>query len=404
MGHRYRRRSFSTWAFWLALFCGGTLYGAYRFDWFPLGFMRPAAAPDEQGRAVSASADNSPAQSPPDGQVQVAENAVGPQSEPTPTELDDPAANAATNPRSAKARLLAQHAEAAKPNPTTSAPPSQQVVPANAEKIASNDNPFDTDEPKPKSKPATGEIIQASHAVVEPERPTTDPALAARLAKIDECLQTNDLLRAHRDLSTMYWSKPQWRHDIRTRIEKTARAIYFDPQIHFLEPYVVKVNDQFTQFAKRYDVPWQYLAKLNQVDPKRIRPGQKLKVIKGPFAAIVELDGYLLTVHAFGYYVRSYKVGAGKDGSTPIGKFTVLNKVSNPQYTDPQGRVIDSDDPNNPLGERWIDLGNGYGIHGTTDPASITKAESRGCIRMRNEDVEEVYDMLGVGSEVAIRG
>jgi lipoprotein-anchoring transpeptidase ErfK/SrfK len=48
-------------------------------------------------------------------------------------------------------------------------------------------------------------------------------------------------------------------------------------------------------------------------------------------------------------------------------------------------------------------LGKSYGIHGTIDPNSIGKAESRGCIRLRNQDVEEVYDMLAVGSEVTIR-
>jgi lipoprotein-anchoring transpeptidase ErfK/SrfK len=86
-----------------------------------------------------------------------------------------------------------------------------------------------------------------------------------------------------------------------------------------------------------------------------------------------------------------------------LGKFAVLKKVVNPQYTDPQGHVIDGGDPSNPLGDRWLDLGNSYGIHGTIDPNSIGKAESRGCIRLRNEDVEEAYDMLAVGSEIVIR-
>ena len=75
----------------------------------------------------------------------------------------------------------------------------------------------------------------------------------------------------------------------------------------------------------------------------------------------------------------------------------------------PDGVTMERDDPNNPIGERWIGLddGNGkptsYGIHGTIDPSSIGKAHSRGCIRLRNEDVEEVYDFLGVGSEVVIQ-
>ena len=201
----------------------------------------------------------------------------------------------------------------------------------------------------------------------------------------------------------IYWSNPELRNQIAQRIKRTADSIYFSSQPHYMDPYVVHAGDQLQKIASTYQVPWEYLAKLNQVDPHRIRPGQDLKVIKGPFSAVVELNSFNLTVHAHGYYVRRYAVGLGRDDATPEGTFRVVNKVVNPQYTDPSGRVIDADDPANPLGERWIDLGNGYGIHGTVNPKSIGKAESRGCVRLTNADVEEVFDMLSVGSEVLIR-
>ena len=261
------------------------------------------------------------------------------------------------------------------------------------------------------------DVAPASHTVEESAQPAApnsttpaatapavDPELATRLKTIDGFLEADDILRAHRELSTIYWSKPGWRSAIQQRIEKTANAIYFDPRLHFVEPYIVSPNDQIAQLAKRYNIPWQYLAKLNRIDdPKKLRPGRKLKVIQGPFSAIVEAGSFLMTIHAYGYFVRAYPIGIGKDSSTPLGKLAVLNKVVKPQYTDPHGRVIDPDDPQNPLGPRWLDLGNSYGIHGTIDPGSIGKAESRGCIRMRNEDVTEVFDMLNVGSEVTIR-
>ena len=148
---------------------------------------------------------------------------------------------------------------------------------------------------------------------------------------------------------------------------------------------------------------WEYLAKLNRTDPRRIQLGQKLKILKGPFAAVIDLGDYALTIHLQGYFVKRYPVGIGKDGASPVGKFTVLNKIENPQYTSPDGKVISADDPANPLGERWIDLGESYGIHGTIDPDSIGRAASRGCIRMREKDVIEVYDFLVKGSEVVIR-
>src|SRR5262249_37410866 len=129
--------------------------------------------------------------------------------------------------------------------------------------------------------------------------------------------------------------------------------------------------------------------------------GQKLKIVPGPFAALVSLSRYELVVHLNGTFVKSYRVGVGKDGTTPIGTFPVKNKMVNPTYYGPEG-VIPADDPQNPLGERWIDIGDSSGIHGTIEPKSIGRNESRGCIRLLNADVEEVYDFLVLGSEVKI--
>jgi L,D-transpeptidase ErfK/SrfK len=423
MRQQYRRTSFSAWVFWGALIVGGTLYGAYRFDWFPFGFPSPASAPQEAATAKQPpNAEKAPTQAPPDGQIEVAQSPAGPQSEPPPSEFDESGPGAKTDQeRSTKARLLEQRAEGPSPKLRANAATPSSIEPANVADIQASRSPFSVDStdaaPAPSTPPMTpmtstpaakppaktSQVVQAVSLAEEKETPAVDPDLEPHLEKIDRYLQNSDLLRAHRELSMVYWANPRWRPTIRERIEKTANAIYFDPKPQFLQPYVVKPNDQFAVFAKHYNVPWQYLAKLNQVDPKKIRPGQQLKVIKGPFSAIIELNAFALTVHAYGYYVRSYSIGIGKDGATPLGKFTVLNKVTNPQYTDPQGHVIDGGDPNNPLGERWLDLGKGYGIHGTIAPTSIGKAESRGCIRLRNEDVEDVYDMLAVGSEVAVR-
>jgi lipoprotein-anchoring transpeptidase ErfK/SrfK len=62
-----------------------------------------------------------------------------------------------------------------------------------------------------------------------------------------------------------------------------------------------------------------------------------------------------------------------------------------------------ANDPDNPIGDRWIGLEGvseairdltGYGIHGTIEPESIGRQESMGCIRLRNDDVELLYEML----------
>ena len=242
--------------------------------------------------------------------------------------------------------------------------------------------------------------------IAEAPLPPEMAEVAAKIKQIDEWLASSDPkqeLSAHKELSTLYWDHPEWREHLRSRIEKTAESIYFARQPHYMTPYTIQPGDQLTKVGKLYSVPWEYLAQLNQVDPRKIRAGQKLKVIKGPFAAVIDLRRFELTIQHHGFFVKRYKVGIGKDGTTPIGEFTIKNKLVNPTYYGPEGKVIAADDPKNPLGEYWMDIGDSYGIHGTIDPDSIGKAESEGCIRMKNEEAGEVYGFLGIGSTVIIR-
>lgn len=235
--------------------------------------------------------------------------------------------------------------------------------------------------------------------------PAQQAAARLDLNEVEALLATGlvaDEIEAHRLLSTIYWQEPDSRPQIRERIDTLAQKIYFQKSRHYMDAYQVQPGDMLQQIAQKYDISWQYLAKLNRVDPKRVRAGQRLKVIKGPFSAIVDLSDYELTIHAHGYYVTRYAVGIGKDGSSPIGKFTVQEKLIDPTYYGPDG-VIAHDDPTNPLGEYWIDIGNSYGIHGTIDPLSIGKNESQGCIRLHNDEAAAVYDLLTIGSEVIIR-
>lgn len=255
---------------------------------------------------------------------------------------------------------------------------SSQVDPASGANTASNTSPVPT---TTQSRPAVDQPIAGSSENVTPRE---------RVLK-------------HRELSTRYWSHPEERAELLPKLQRNAKEIYFDQATHYLPAYTVQPGDQLGVIARKYNVPWEYLARLNRIAPEKIRPGQELKVMKGPFSAVVDLSDMEITIHSQGYYMCSFPVGIGKENSTPTGKFTVLNKEPNPKYWGSDGVVIERDDHANPLGERWIDLGNSYGIHGTIDPSSIGQADSRGCVRMHNSHVAIVYDLLSIGSEVVIR-
>lgn len=231
---------------------------------------------------------------------------------------------------------------------------------------------------------------------------------ADTLQKIDSLIRAGDMKAAHKELSQIYWKKPQWRKAIRQRIEQTAKAIFFDSKRHFMRPYVVQPGDQLRNIAKKYHLTYQYLERLNGVTARQIRPGMKLKVLNGPFSAVVDVKRRELTIHYHGYFVAQYPVGIGRDGKTPIGKHRIDDKLVNPTYTHTDERTgqqtkVAYGDPANPLGTRWLSIGRSFGIHGTNDQRSIGKAESAGCVRMHNADVEWVYDFLTVGSEVMIQ-
>ena len=194
-------------------------------------------------------------------------------------------------------------------------------------------------------------------------------------------------------------------------------VLVFSPQRIAGDPWVDEVTlrpgDILTKIANNIDVPYELILKINGLaDARRVRAGQRLKVVKGPFHAVVSKSRF--TIDLFlgspggtdAMYVTTFRVGLGSNDGTPTGVWRVSpeNKLKNPTYFSPRGEgVIHADDPENPLGEFWIGLmgvegqavgKTSYGIHGTIHPESIGKTESMGCIRLLNEDVAQVFQML----------
>jgi lipoprotein-anchoring transpeptidase ErfK/SrfK len=102
--------------------------------------------------------------------------------------------------------------------------------------------------------------------------------------------------------------------------------------------------------------------------------------------------------------VRTFEVAVGKRSTpSPKGEFRVVSRVQHPTWFGPK-KVVPPGKAN-PLGTRWLGLSlRGYGIHGTNAPGSIGKSTSHGCIRMRNADVEELFELVPVGTPVQLAG
>ena len=115
---------------------------------------------------------------------------------------------------------------------------------------------------------------------------------------------------------------------------------------------------------------------------------------------IVNIPARKIALVQGGKVLKVYSVAVGKKSTpSPTGIFHIASHVVNPTYTH-EGKVV-RPGPGNPVGTRWMSLGyKGYGLHGTNHPESIGHAASHGCIRMRNQDVEELFELVRVGDEV----
>ena len=192
--------------------------------------------------------------------------------------------------------------------------------------------------------------------------------------------------------------------------------------------YEVRSGDSLVAIRKRVienhpglNICTGLIARANQLrDENSIRPGDKLRVPLDPVHTRVDLSARFLLYYHGEEVVSAWPVTIGKDGRTIPGEYVVgKNKQRNPAWwyqksgyepvaadADPHGRgFITNDHPENPLGSRWIpwDGTRGLGYHGTNDEESIGDEASQGCIRLRNRDVEELYDILPVGSSILVQ-
>ena len=215
---------------------------------------------------------------------------------------------------------------------------------------------------------------------------------------------------------------------VRTELTKLNQRLIFGPEIipgdPFVTSYVIEAGDSLAKLPRKLslNVDWRFLQRINNISaPERVRVGQRIKVVKGPFHAIVHKPTFRMDLYMGAgsdrVYVRSFTVGLGEFGATPEGEFVVKqnSKLVDPAWTNPRtGEFFASGDPNNPLGKFWVGLIGvsenirdleTYGIHGTIDPESIGQLRSMGCVRMLADDIALVYEVMIEGvSHVEIHG
>jgi lipoprotein-anchoring transpeptidase ErfK/SrfK len=166
--------------------------------------------------------------------------------------------------------------------------------------------------------------------------------------------------------------------------------------------YTIKPGDSLVKIAGEFKTTPELIMKSNNISSDKILAGRKIRVWKAPFNILVDKSQNILILKSDEDVIKTYIVSTGANNCTPVGTFKIINKLSNPTWFK-AGAVVEPGSPENILGSRWLGLNlSGYGIHGTTEPKSLGKQATKGCVRMANPEVEELYAIVPEGTEVVI--
>lgn len=191
--------------------------------------------------------------------------------------------------------------------------------------------------------------------------------------------------------------------DIQKKLGELNIQILFSPIVTSKDTlYEVQPGDTLYKIAKRFNTTVELIKRQNSLTTDTIRANSKLKLTNQRFNIIIDKSQSTLSLLSGDEVVKTYTVSTGENNTTPIGTFQIVNRIIDPVwYT--QGAIVPSDSPKNILGSRWMGFSiPGYGIHGTIQPESVGTQATKGCIRMLNQDVEELFTIIPTGTEVTI--
>ena len=252
----------------------------------------------------------------------------------------------------------------------------------------------------------TGILFLIISADGSAQTPAASPDTAVSLREARELAENGEYLKAlqgYEELLNRQTISQGHIRTIRKEYETLNLKILFS---RFETPdsvlHTVAAGDNLYNLAQKYNTTIALVKKSNGLTSDVIYPGMKLKIQGGIFSVLVNRHTNTLKMLLNGKTLKHYRVATGENNSTPAGEFRIVAKLENPTWYH-AGAVVPTGSPENILGTRWLGFDHkGYGIHGTTMPETIGQQKSAGCVRMFNQDVEELYDIIPVGTKVVV--
>jgi LysM repeat protein len=290
---------------------------------------------------------------------------------------------------------------------TVTSAPSESTAPP----LATGDNPLRQSIPPVDGGDRYGAAPAPNPASLSAAPSPAEASFIESWPAIQAALDRGELAGAHQLLSRWYDDPsltPIDAEKVETLLSQLAGTVVYSTEHQLAPAYVVKPGETLETIAKQYDVPWQLLAKINGISgPNQVRAGQELKVVRGPFSAVVDLARNQLTLMVDGRFAGKFPVSVAPGQTISDGQWVVDQKVVAPGAAPITVTQFVS-------GARAIVLRGeaqaSGGAAATASTLTITSgspepvAASAGTtLHVSAKDAEELSDILSIGSRVVTR-
>lgn len=244
-------------------------------------------------------------------------------------------------------------------------------------------------------------LAQSSPALPSAPAPAKAPAATGKFSdawtEAHKLLGENRLVDAHALLSAWYGSPDLTPDEERQLVEllgQLAGTIIYSNATHLLEqPHIVRDNESLKTIAALYGVPPRLLAKINGIatsgidEQQPLRAGEKLKVVRGPFDAVLDLQRKEVSLQLRGQYA---------------GRFPIVRTGVTPEHFKDSPVDLQVKEKMNARGEHYVGLERNLGIYAEDYSDSALKMPAESSIVLSARDAEDVYDILTYESKVAV--
>lgn len=322
----------------------------------------PTTAPDISGTPSA----------PPVGTISGSVPSLGTQIPPAPIALPEPAPIAEPSAEVVDAVL----ASAPAATTTESVPPMSDLPPISP--------------PATEAAPSTAGMSEASREFA-PE----SSAFAAARPEIEAALSAGKIEEAHRLLSQWYGDRSltvEEQQEVEGLLAQLAGTVIYSAEHRLEAPHRVAPGETLETIAQKYNVPWQLLAKINGIaQPSAIAQGQELKVLRGPFFAVVDVERQQLALMIAERYAGRFSVKT-EGQATAEGEWVITQKQM-PSAPGATSKQLVLETVGGQVGGPQLVIG----------PPSDSSPVTAGAIRVAPTDQEDLFDILSIGSRVIIR-